>query len=168
MASALYASKSFKGGCGEKKKWILSPYLFNVLYQNLILRENNSMQLFNTEIRISLLPYHSCLSDFNSGITAWYLLGGVYMCVFCGVGFLLGGYFCVLVFCCCWNVIEARSKQRQFHIEWCFSLIICSAYFYALPFLSSKTDLQTAIKTLLKIGPGLEDAKQSQFIAFRR
>ncbi|XP_075005369.1 DNA helicase B isoform X2 [Calonectris borealis] len=29
-------------------------------------------------------------------------------------------------------------------------------------------DLQTAIKTLLKKGPGLQDAKQSQFIAFRR
>ncbi|KFP86841.1 DNA helicase B, partial [Acanthisitta chloris] len=29
-------------------------------------------------------------------------------------------------------------------------------------------DLQTAIKTLLKKGPGLEDAEQSQFIAFRR
>ncbi|XP_015483176.1 DNA helicase B isoform X3 [Parus major] len=29
-------------------------------------------------------------------------------------------------------------------------------------------DLQTAIKLLLKKGPGLEDAKQSQFIAFRR
>ncbi|KFP30005.1 DNA helicase B, partial [Colius striatus] len=28
--------------------------------------------------------------------------------------------------------------------------------------------LQTAIKTLLKTGPGLQDAKQSQFIAFRR
>ncbi|KFQ33074.1 DNA helicase B, partial [Mesitornis unicolor] len=37
-----------------------------------------------------------------------------------------------------------------------------------LPFMSSKTDLQTAIKALLKKGPGLEDAKQSQFIAFRR
>ncbi|XP_064022368.1 DNA helicase B isoform X2 [Pogoniulus pusillus] len=33
---------------------------------------------------------------------------------------------------------------------------------------SSAHDLQTAIKTLLKKGPGLEDAKQSQFIAFRR
>nr|XP_009929928.1 PREDICTED: DNA helicase B [Opisthocomus hoazin] len=29
-------------------------------------------------------------------------------------------------------------------------------------------NLQTAIKTLLKRGPGLQDAKQSQFIAFRR
>ncbi|KFU98415.1 DNA helicase B, partial [Pterocles gutturalis] len=29
-------------------------------------------------------------------------------------------------------------------------------------------DLQTAINTLLKKGPGLQDAKQSQFIAFRR
>ncbi|XP_042647829.1 DNA helicase B isoform X1 [Tyto alba] len=29
-------------------------------------------------------------------------------------------------------------------------------------------DLQAAIKTLLKKGPGLQDAKQSQFIAFRR
>ncbi|NWX30993.1 HELB helicase, partial [Notiomystis cincta] len=29
-------------------------------------------------------------------------------------------------------------------------------------------NLQTAIKTLLKKGPGLEDARQSQFIAFRR
>ncbi|KAL2309538.1 hypothetical protein Nmel_005744, partial [Mimus melanotis] len=37
-----------------------------------------------------------------------------------------------------------------------------------LPFMSFKTDLQTAIKILLKKGPGLEDAKQSQFIAFRR
>ncbi|PKU48546.1 dna helicase b [Limosa lapponica baueri] len=44
----------------------------------------------------------------------------------------------------------------------------CSAYFYALPFMSSKSDLQTAIRTLLKRGPGLQDAKQSQFIAFRR
>ncbi|KFV70739.1 DNA helicase B, partial [Dryobates pubescens] len=32
----------------------------------------------------------------------------------------------------------------------------------------SLSGLQTAIKTLLKKGPGLEDAKQSQFIAFRR
>ncbi|KFV57775.1 DNA helicase B, partial [Gavia stellata] len=32
----------------------------------------------------------------------------------------------------------------------------------------SVCDLQTAIKTLLKKGPGLQDAKQSQFIAFRR
>ncbi|KFQ77328.1 DNA helicase B, partial [Phaethon lepturus] len=38
----------------------------------------------------------------------------------------------------------------------------------SLPFMSSKTDLQTAIKALLKKGPGLQDAKQSQFIAFRR
>ncbi|KFZ53393.1 DNA helicase B, partial [Podiceps cristatus] len=37
-----------------------------------------------------------------------------------------------------------------------------------LSFMSSKTDLQTAIKALLKKGPGLQDAKQSQFIAFRR
>ncbi|KGL95576.1 DNA helicase B, partial [Charadrius vociferus] len=37
-----------------------------------------------------------------------------------------------------------------------------------LPFMSSKSDLQTAIRTLLKKGPGLQDAKQSQFIAFRR
>jgi len=39
-----------------------------------------------------------------------------------------------------------------------------------MPYLlmSPKTDLQTAIKTLLKRGPGLQDAKQSQFIAFRR
>ncbi|KFO70109.1 DNA helicase B, partial [Cuculus canorus] len=46
--------------------------------------------------------------------------------------------------------------------------VVCYAYFYALPFMSSKTGLQTAIKTLLKKGPGLQDAKQSQFIAFRR
>ncbi|NWR26863.1 HELB helicase, partial [Tachuris rubrigastra] len=38
----------------------------------------------------------------------------------------------------------------------------------ALPAGGSCDDLQTAIKTLLKKGPGLEDAKQSQFIAFRR
>ncbi|KAF1475416.1 DNA helicase B, partial [Eudyptula minor novaehollandiae] len=38
----------------------------------------------------------------------------------------------------------------------------------ALPAGGDCDDLQTAIKTLLKIGPGLEDAKQSQFIAFRR
>ncbi|KFQ54186.1 DNA helicase B, partial [Nestor notabilis] len=31
-----------------------------------------------------------------------------------------------------------------------------------------QSKLQTAIKTLLKKGPGLQDAKQSQFIAFRR
>lgn len=34
--------------------------------------------------------------------------------------------------------------------------------------MTSKTELQTAIKALLKKGPGLQDAKQSQFIAFRR
>ncbi|KAJ7411444.1 DNA helicase B [Pitangus sulphuratus] len=38
----------------------------------------------------------------------------------------------------------------------------------ALPSGGNCDDLQTAIKTLLKKGPGLEDAKQSQFIAFRR
>ncbi|NWU15902.1 HELB helicase, partial [Cephalopterus ornatus] len=38
----------------------------------------------------------------------------------------------------------------------------------ALPAGGNCGDLQTAIKTLLKKGPGLEDAKQSQFIAFRR
>ncbi|KAL8221475.1 UNVERIFIED_CONTAM: hypothetical protein K2H54_068339 [Gekko kuhli] len=34
--------------------------------------------------------------------------------------------------------------------------------------LSSEDDLQPAIKALLRGGPGLEDAKQSQFISFRR
>ncbi|XP_015266010.1 PREDICTED: DNA helicase B [Gekko japonicus] len=34
--------------------------------------------------------------------------------------------------------------------------------------LSSEDDLQSAIKALLKGGPGLEDAEQSQFISFRR
>ncbi|XP_060101018.1 DNA helicase B [Heteronotia binoei] len=34
--------------------------------------------------------------------------------------------------------------------------------------LSSEDDLQPAIKALLKGGPGLEDAEQSQFISFRR
>ncbi|NWS99285.1 HELB helicase, partial [Mionectes macconnelli] len=38
----------------------------------------------------------------------------------------------------------------------------------ALPTGGRCDDLQTAIKSLLKKGPGLEDAKQSQFIAFRR
>ncbi|NXK30224.1 HELB helicase, partial [Piprites chloris] len=38
----------------------------------------------------------------------------------------------------------------------------------ALPTGGNCDDLQTAIKTLLRKGPGLEDAKQSQFIAFRR
>ncbi|XP_032543420.1 DNA helicase B [Chiroxiphia lanceolata] len=38
----------------------------------------------------------------------------------------------------------------------------------ALPAGGNCDNLQTAIKTLLKKGPGLEDAKQSQFIAFRR
>ncbi|NXY19466.1 HELB helicase, partial [Atrichornis clamosus] len=38
----------------------------------------------------------------------------------------------------------------------------------ALPTGGNCDNLQTAIKTLLKKGPGLEDAKQSQFIAFRR
>ncbi|NXX73994.1 HELB helicase, partial [Urocolius indicus] len=38
----------------------------------------------------------------------------------------------------------------------------------SLPADGDATVLQTAIKTLLKRGPGLEDAKQSQFIAFRR
>ncbi|XP_040451880.1 DNA helicase B isoform X2 [Falco naumanni] len=38
----------------------------------------------------------------------------------------------------------------------------------ALPAGGGCDDLQTAIKTLLKKGPGLQDAKQSQFIAFRR
>ncbi|XP_075602136.1 DNA helicase B isoform X2 [Balearica regulorum gibbericeps] len=38
----------------------------------------------------------------------------------------------------------------------------------ALPAGGSCDNLQTAIKTLLKKGPGLQDAKQSQFIAFRR
>ncbi|NXO22894.1 HELB helicase, partial [Cisticola juncidis] len=40
--------------------------------------------------------------------------------------------------------------------------------FIALPAGGNCENLQTAIKTLLKKGPGLEDAKQSQFIAFRR
>ncbi|NXF45252.1 HELB helicase, partial [Oceanites oceanicus] len=38
----------------------------------------------------------------------------------------------------------------------------------ALPAGEGCNYLQTAIKTLLKKGPGLQDAKQSQFIAFRR
>ncbi|XP_009956731.1 PREDICTED: DNA helicase B [Leptosomus discolor] len=38
----------------------------------------------------------------------------------------------------------------------------------ALPAGGGCDGLQTAIKTLLKKGPGLQDAKQSQFIAFRR
>ncbi|KAM9264059.1 DNA helicase B [Cariama cristata] len=38
----------------------------------------------------------------------------------------------------------------------------------ALPAGAGSDNLQTAIKTLLKKGPGLQDAKQSQFIAFRR
>ncbi|XP_015483175.1 DNA helicase B isoform X2 [Parus major] len=40
--------------------------------------------------------------------------------------------------------------------------------FIALPAGGNCENLQTAIKLLLKKGPGLEDAKQSQFIAFRR
>nr|XP_014126699.1 DNA helicase B [Zonotrichia albicollis] len=40
--------------------------------------------------------------------------------------------------------------------------------FIALPAGGNCQNLQTAIKILLKKGPGLEDAKQSQFIAFRR
>ncbi|NWR52527.1 HELB helicase, partial [Regulus satrapa] len=40
--------------------------------------------------------------------------------------------------------------------------------FIALPAGGDCENLQTAIKILLKKGPGLEDAKQSQFIAFRR
>ncbi|KAM4671086.1 DNA helicase B isoform 3-T3 [Amazona ochrocephala] len=40
--------------------------------------------------------------------------------------------------------------------------------FIALPAGGGCDKLQTAIKTLLKEGPGLQDAKQSQFIAFRR
>ncbi|NXQ70528.1 HELB helicase, partial [Quiscalus mexicanus] len=40
--------------------------------------------------------------------------------------------------------------------------------FIALPAGGNCGNLQTAIKILLKKGPGLEDAKQSQFIAFRR
>ncbi|NXQ43384.1 HELB helicase, partial [Catharus fuscescens] len=40
--------------------------------------------------------------------------------------------------------------------------------FIALPTGGNCENLQTAIKILLKKGPGLEDAKQSQFIAFRR
>nr|XP_054487431.1 DNA helicase B [Agelaius phoeniceus] len=40
--------------------------------------------------------------------------------------------------------------------------------FVALPAGGNCQNLQTAIKNLLKKGPGLEDAKQSQFIAFRR
>lgn len=40
--------------------------------------------------------------------------------------------------------------------------------FIALPAGGGCDKLQTAIKTLLKKGPGLQDAKQSQFIAFRR
>ncbi|KAK4832160.1 hypothetical protein QYF61_020940 [Mycteria americana] len=38
----------------------------------------------------------------------------------------------------------------------------------ALPAGRGCDNLQTAIKTLLKKGPGLQDAKQSQFLAFRR
>ncbi|XP_009996069.1 PREDICTED: DNA helicase B [Chaetura pelagica] len=38
----------------------------------------------------------------------------------------------------------------------------------ALPAGAGCENLQTAIKTLLEKGPGLQDAKQSQFIAFRR
>ncbi|KAM6384585.1 DNA helicase B isoform 3-T4 [Alca torda] len=38
----------------------------------------------------------------------------------------------------------------------------------ALPAGGGCDNLQTAIRTLLKKGPGLQDAKQSQFIAFRR
>ncbi|XP_014819151.1 PREDICTED: DNA helicase B-like isoform X3 [Calidris pugnax] len=38
----------------------------------------------------------------------------------------------------------------------------------ALPAGGGCDNLQTAIRTLLKRGPGLQDAKQSQFIAFRR
>nr|XP_009670068.1 PREDICTED: DNA helicase B [Struthio camelus australis] len=40
--------------------------------------------------------------------------------------------------------------------------------FIALPSGGGCDNLQTAIKTLLKKGPGLQDARQSQFIAFRR
>ncbi|NXO07305.1 HELB helicase, partial [Oriolus oriolus] len=40
--------------------------------------------------------------------------------------------------------------------------------FVALPAGGNCGNLQTAIKILLQKGPGLEDAKQSQFIAFRR
>ncbi|NXO35084.1 HELB helicase, partial [Locustella ochotensis] len=40
--------------------------------------------------------------------------------------------------------------------------------FIALPAGGNCENLQTAIKILLKKGPGLEDAEQSQFIAFRR
>ncbi|NXK65204.1 HELB helicase, partial [Sylvietta virens] len=40
--------------------------------------------------------------------------------------------------------------------------------FIALPAGGNFESLQTAIKILLKKGPGLEDTKQSQFIAFRR
>ncbi|NXT46932.1 HELB helicase, partial [Pluvianellus socialis] len=40
--------------------------------------------------------------------------------------------------------------------------------FIALPSGGGCDNLQTAIRTLLKKGPGLQDAKQSQFIAFRR
>ncbi|NWZ77226.1 HELB helicase, partial [Poecile atricapillus] len=40
--------------------------------------------------------------------------------------------------------------------------------FIALPAGGNCENLQTAIKLLLKKGPGLENAKQSQFIAFRR
>ncbi|XP_074913992.1 DNA helicase B [Buteo buteo] len=40
--------------------------------------------------------------------------------------------------------------------------------FITLPAGGGCDNLQTAIKALLKKGPGLEDAKQSQFIAFRR
>nr|XP_056703366.1 DNA helicase B [Euleptes europaea] len=39
---------------------------------------------------------------------------------------------------------------------------------FILVVLSSKNDLEPAIKSLLKGGPGLEDAEQSQFISFRR
>ncbi|KFW83143.1 DNA helicase B, partial [Manacus vitellinus] len=45
----------------------------------------------------------------------------------------------------------------------CDSMCVQSVFDLDFPF-----GLQTAIKTLLKKGPGLEDAKQSQFIAFRR
>lgn len=85
--------------------------------------------------------------------------------LWCGA-FLGGG--CIFLGFCFKQVEMSLKQERQFYIELCFSFLNCSAYFYVLPFMSSKSDLQTAIRTLLKKGPGLQDAKQSQFIAFRR
>ncbi|NXS80084.1 HELB helicase, partial [Erpornis zantholeuca] len=55
-----------------------------------------------------------------------------------------------------WNEEMAMPSQEKKFI------------FIALPAGGNCDNLQTAIKILLKKGPGLEDAKQSQFIAFRR